>query len=96
MKASSNSEIDAFCDALWLEDGLSRNTLDSYRRDLRQFAAWLEAQGNGELLTADQAAIQAISRAQIPQQGARFERGTTAIQSQAFFPACAAAEHDQG
>ncbi|MDH4149410.1 MAG: site-specific tyrosine recombinase XerD [Betaproteobacteria bacterium] len=59
MKVSSNSEIDAFCDALWLEDGLSRNTLDSYRRDLRQFAAWLKVQGNGELLTADQAAIQA-------------------------------------
>ena len=26
-----------FTDGLWLEDGLARNTLDSYRRDLRQF-----------------------------------------------------------
>ena len=26
--------LDAFCDALWLEDGLSKNTLESYRRDL--------------------------------------------------------------
>ena len=34
MKASSTQRIDEFCDALWLEDGLSRNTLDSYRRDL--------------------------------------------------------------
>ncbi len=58
MKASSTSEIDAFCDALWLEDGLSRNTLDSYRRDLRQFAEWLAGHGGGVLLTADQAAIQ--------------------------------------
>lgn len=33
--------LDDFCDALWLEDGLARNTLQSYRRDLRQFAAWL-------------------------------------------------------
>ena len=33
--------IDTFCDAMWLEYGLSRNTLDAYRRDLRLFAAWL-------------------------------------------------------
>jgi integrase/recombinase XerD len=58
MKASSHSEIDAFCDALWLEDGLSRNTLDSYRLDLRQFADWLQTQGGVALLAADQAAIQ--------------------------------------
>ena len=33
--------LDAFSDALWLEDGLSRNTLESYRSDLEQFGAWL-------------------------------------------------------
>jgi integrase/recombinase XerD len=33
--------IDAFCDALWLEHGLSKNSLDAYRRDLRLFAQWL-------------------------------------------------------
>jgi integrase/recombinase XerD len=37
----SHRSIDAFCDALWLEHGLSRNTLDAYRGDLRLFAAWL-------------------------------------------------------
>ncbi|HAT52388.1 MAG TPA: site-specific tyrosine recombinase XerD, partial [Betaproteobacteria bacterium] len=26
--------VDYFADSLWLEDGLSKNTLDSYRRDL--------------------------------------------------------------
>ncbi len=26
--------VDRFCDALWLEDGLARNTIDAYRRDL--------------------------------------------------------------
>jgi integrase/recombinase XerD len=36
--------IDEFCDNLWLEDGLSPNTIDSYRRDLCKFAAWLEKQ----------------------------------------------------
>jgi len=34
--------LDAFGDALWLEDGLSRNTLLSYRRDLQQLAAFLK------------------------------------------------------
>jgi integrase/recombinase XerD len=34
--------LDAFGDALWLEDGLSKNTLSSYRRDLEQFAAFLK------------------------------------------------------
>jgi integrase/recombinase XerD len=33
--------IDQFADDLWLEDGLSGNTLESYRRDLTQFACWL-------------------------------------------------------
>jgi integrase/recombinase XerD len=34
--------VDAFCDALWLEDGLSRNTLEAYRRDLALLAAHLQ------------------------------------------------------
>lgn len=42
MKASiSDPELDTFCDALWLEDGLSPRSLESYRRDLAQFAVWL-------------------------------------------------------
>ncbi len=58
MKASSTNIIDAFCDALWLEDGLSRNTLDSYRRDLQQFSGWLQGHGGHDLLAVDQALIQ--------------------------------------
>jgi integrase/recombinase XerD len=34
--------IDDFCDQLWLEQGLARNSLDAYRRDMRLFARWLE------------------------------------------------------
>jgi integrase/recombinase XerD len=34
--------LDAFCDALWLEDGLSRNTIGAYRSDLEQFFAFLK------------------------------------------------------
>ena len=51
--------IDEFCDALWLEDGLARNTLDAYRRDLSQFATWLEAEHGKKLLQGNVADIQA-------------------------------------
>ena len=34
--------LDAFCDALWLEDGLSKNTIASYRADLLQLGAFLD------------------------------------------------------
>ena len=44
MQAQSQSSIDAFIDALWLEDGLSNNTLEAYRRDLSLYAGWLGAQ----------------------------------------------------
>ena len=50
--------IDEFCDALWLEDGLSRNTLDAYRLDLVQFAHWLDQQRRRELLAADHGDVQ--------------------------------------
>ena len=39
---ASQPDIDAFIDAVWLEDGLSANTLVAYRRDLTGFARWLE------------------------------------------------------
>jgi integrase/recombinase XerD len=35
--------IDEFCDTLWLEQGLAKNSLDAYRRDLKLFAGWLHA-----------------------------------------------------
>lgn len=39
------AELDRFCDALWLEDGLAQNSLESYRRDLTQLFTWLEQKG---------------------------------------------------
>ncbi|MDD3530070.1 MAG: site-specific tyrosine recombinase XerD [Gallionellaceae bacterium] len=56
MKASA-PELDAFCDALWLEDGLSPSSLESYRRDLGQLAAWLDRAG-GRLADAGAGDIQ--------------------------------------
>jgi integrase/recombinase XerD len=39
----SQATIDRFVDALWIEDGLSAQTLAAYRRDLTLFATWLAA-----------------------------------------------------
>lgn len=37
--------VERFLDALWMESGLSDNTLASYRRDLFALVAWLHKQG---------------------------------------------------
>ena len=47
MATDNAALIDEFCDSLWLEDGLSKNTLEAYRRDMRLFARWLESQRPG-------------------------------------------------
>jgi integrase/recombinase XerD len=41
MSSDSQATIDRFVDAVWLEDGLSANTLAAYRRDLAALADWL-------------------------------------------------------
>ena len=51
--AADDGLLDELCDALWLEDGLSRNTLESYRRDLRLFAVWLASERGKTLLNAE-------------------------------------------
>lgn len=60
------AELDTFIDHLWLEDGLSKNTLESYRLDLTSFAHWLTPQ-NKQLLTVDQADIQQYLAVKFPQ-----------------------------
>jgi integrase/recombinase XerD len=44
------AEIDNFCDALWLEDGLAKATLNSYRSDLSRLALWLANNAHEPLL----------------------------------------------
>ena len=53
MNTDSQTAIDRFVDAVWLEDGLSANTLAAYRRDLAALAAWL-SQTSGISLNAVQ------------------------------------------
>ena len=52
------AQIDSFIDAAWLEDGLARNTLAAYRRDLVGLAQWLGAY-HMSLTAADEAALRA-------------------------------------
>ncbi len=42
--------IEQYLDALWMEKGLSENTLSSYRRDLTQFEQWLQQSAQRQLL----------------------------------------------
>jgi len=58
MNETSQALLDELNDRLWLEEGLSRNTLDSYRQDLTQFAVWLEQQFAKNLVQVEQADIQ--------------------------------------
>ena len=46
----STEIIDLFLDTLWMERGLSKNTLSAYRSDLCKFLLWLE----GENIEVDQ------------------------------------------
>jgi integrase/recombinase XerD len=42
MSLTSEKKIDQFLDAVWVEQGLSKNTLSAYRSDLTIFAAWFK------------------------------------------------------
>jgi integrase/recombinase XerD len=57
--------LDRFIDHLWLEDGLSKNTLVSYRLDITGFADWLEKQSIS-LMQANEADIQHYLAARFP------------------------------
>jgi integrase/recombinase XerD len=50
--------LDRFCDGLWLNDGLARNTLEGYRRDVAQFAQWLVRAEGTALIEARPADLQ--------------------------------------
>src|SRR6478672_8401448 len=50
--ASVGAHIDAFCDQLWLQDGLAASSLASYRRDLVGWCAWLAKRNTAPLRAA--------------------------------------------
>jgi len=58
MNQNNQAILDEFIDRIWLEEGLARNTLDSYRQDLAQFAVWLEKDVAKDLLQVEPFDIQ--------------------------------------
>ncbi|NOT99351.1 MAG: site-specific tyrosine recombinase XerD, partial [Sideroxydans sp.] len=73
--------LDEFSDALWLEDGLSRNTLESYRRDLNKFSVWLEAQRGCGIAATTHADIQGFLAHLVAGQKAKATSTSRAISS---------------
>lgn len=70
-------EIERYIDAMWMEKGLSDNTLSSYRRDLRQFHDWLAVTQGSTIVRATRASLQAylgarLEQGQSPRSSARF------------------------
>ena len=79
-QALIHPEIERFIDAMWMEKGLSDNTLSSYRRDLRQFNDWLVSNKHSSVTRADRSSLQAYL-------GARLELGRSP-RSTARFMSC--------
>jgi integrase/recombinase XerD len=59
MTDHNQTAIDRFVDAVWLEDGLSANTLAAYRRDLTALAQWLQVHAATALDAAQETHLQA-------------------------------------
>ena len=54
MSAKNKDLIERFCDTLWLQEGLSANTLEAYRRDLEGLERWISKRGTA-LISASRA-----------------------------------------
>jgi len=66
LESAEAQQLDSFIDHLWLEDGLSKNTLESYRLDLTSFTHWLPTQKK-QLLTVEETDIQQYLAVKFPQ-----------------------------
>jgi len=79
--ATTHPEIERYIDAMWIEKGLSENTLASYRRDLQQFNNWLGNSAGASVVGATRANLQQYL-------GARLKQGSSP-RSSARFLSCA-------
>ncbi|MBL0123080.1 MAG: site-specific tyrosine recombinase XerD [Betaproteobacteria bacterium] len=57
---SSDPLIDQFADSLWLSDGLAKNTIESYRRDILQLDDWLKRSSRAPIDQAGAEDLQAF------------------------------------
>lgn len=75
-----HADLERYIDALWMEKGLSDNTLSSYRRDLTQFNDWLQRTEGSSIVGANRSSLQRYL-------GARLEQGMSP-RSTARFLSC--------
>ena len=73
----ASSAVERYLDNLWMERGLSENTLAAYRRDLSLYDEWLVEQTSESLLTAGSSQIQSylglkLRQGASPRSSARF------------------------
>lgn len=71
MDTQQPQHLDNFIDHLWLEDGLSKNTLDSYRADLTAFSNWCVSKQHIDMLAVTNADIQHYLAIRFPLSKAR-------------------------
>lgn len=71
MDTQQPQHLDNFIDHLWLEDGLSKNTLDSYRADLTAFSNWCVSKQHIDMLAVTNADIQQYLAIRFPMSKAR-------------------------
>lgn len=71
MHTPQPQHLDSFIDHLWLEDGLSKNTLDSYRADLTAFSNWCITKQHIDMLAVSNADIQQYLALRFPLSKAR-------------------------
>lgn len=71
MHTQQPQHLDNFIDHLWLEDGLSKNTLDSYRADLTAFSNWSVSKQHIDMLAVTNADIQQYLAIRFPLSKAR-------------------------
>lgn len=79
--SEDHPEIERYIDAMWIEKGLSENTLSSYRSDLRHYDIWLAKERGKTVLRADRGDLQAYL-------GERLQKGQSQ-RSTARFMSCA-------
>src|SRR5262249_22480319 len=75
VNAHNAALLDEFCYAVWLEDGVAKTTLESYRRDLSLFALWHERQGAASLLSATESDLAAYLASRSASRGPGAKRG---------------------
>ena len=63
---NSSLLIDNFIDLIWLEKGLSTNTLSAYRQDLTSFNKWLGETSIKSATKADLEPVKILNRVDLP------------------------------